>query len=272
MTKPAAPLPLQQRAELFAHLGAMEQAGVPVSQALSSLSLGAPWQAAVARLQREVKAGRSLAVAGRLSGLFSPLEVSLLQAAEQAGSPARLYQRLASQYAEQARQRKAMQSRLYLPGATLLLALLIQPLPALVGGSLSVAGYLWAVLQPLLWLALAVCAGDMGRVAPRCWRAGARVLLLPSVVLSDLYNYPPKDSYWIEKGHLPSLHPAQPLLYRTPWWSLPWQVRVQLPPVAVLVNRTLPPIAVLGVTFGEKVTRPDPSTTCPPGASSASAQ
>lgn len=156
MTKPAAPLPLQQRAELFAHLGAMEQAGVPVSQALSSLSLGAPWQAATARLQREVKAGRSLAVAGCLSGLFSPLEVSLLQAAEQAGSPARLYQRLASQYAEQARQRKAMQSRLYLPGATLLLALLIQPLPALVGGSLSVAGYLWAVLQPLLWLALAL--------------------------------------------------------------------------------------------------------------------
>ncbi len=149
-------LPLQQRAELFSHLGAMEQAGVPVSQALSSLSLGPTWQAAIARLQREVAAGRSLAVAGRVSGLLSLLEINLLQAAEQAGSPARLYQRLASQYAEQARQRQAMQARLYLPGATLLLALLIQPLPALVGGSLSVAGYLWSVLQPLLWLALAV--------------------------------------------------------------------------------------------------------------------
>lgn len=156
MTKSAVPLPLQQRAELFSHLGAMEQAGVPVSQALSSLSLGPTWQAAIARLQREVAAGRSLAVAGRVSGLLSPLEVNLLQAAEQAGSPERLYQRLASQYAEQARQRQAMQARLYLPGATLLLALLIQPLPALVGGSLSVAGYLWSVLQPLLWLALAV--------------------------------------------------------------------------------------------------------------------
>ena len=156
MSKVPVLLPLQQRAELFAHLAAMEQAGVPVGQALRTLHLGSNRQSAIARLQREVETGHSLAVAGRLSGLFSPLEVSLLQAAEQAGSPARLYQRLASQYAEQARQRKAMQSRLYLPGATLLLALLIQPLPALVGGSLSVAGYLWAVLQPLLWLALAV--------------------------------------------------------------------------------------------------------------------
>lgn len=57
-------LPLQQRAELFSHLGAMEQAGVPVSQALSSLSLGPTWRAAIARLQCEVAAGRSLAVAG----------------------------------------------------------------------------------------------------------------------------------------------------------------------------------------------------------------
>jgi general secretion pathway protein F len=45
----------------------------------------------------------------------------------------------------------------------LLLALLIQPLPAVVGGQLSIAGYLWACLWPLLLL---VALYGLGR---RAW-------------------------------------------------------------------------------------------------------
>lgn len=152
-------LPLALRAQLFAHLAALEQAGVPVAGALQSLVVPAPWQRALGSLRRLVEQGGDLASAGRRSGLFSPLEVTLLAAAQQAGSPERLYRRLAEQYEWQLRQRKALLARLYLPGATLLLALLIQPLPALVGGSLSLFGYLWSVLQPLLGLALLLWAG-----------------------------------------------------------------------------------------------------------------
>jgi general secretion pathway protein F len=46
-----------------------------------------------------------------------------------------------------------MKSRLMLPAAILLLALLVQPIPALIGGSLSVAGYVWQVLRALLLIA-----------------------------------------------------------------------------------------------------------------------
>ena len=42
-------LDLRSRAGLFAHLGAMEQAGVPIDRALASLGLGTRHEAAVRR-------------------------------------------------------------------------------------------------------------------------------------------------------------------------------------------------------------------------------
>lgn len=161
-------LPLSLRAQLFTHLATYEQAGVPLLTALQSLQLPAPWQRPLAQCRRLVEQGSDLAAAGRRSALLTPLEIELLQAAQQAGSPAPLFQRLAEQYRWQLQQRQALISRLYLPGATLLLALLIQPLPALVGGQLGLVGYLGAVLLPLSvlgmlgWLLLQL-AGPAGQ-------------------------------------------------------------------------------------------------------------
>ena len=146
------PLSLAECAQLFAHLAAMETAGVPVTQSLNSLVLPVAAMGRVNQMQRLLEQGHDLASAGGRSGLFSPLDVSLVQAAQSAGSPARLYQRMAMQYAEQAKQAKAMRTRMFMPLGVLLLALLVQPLPSLVGGSLSGGAYLWGVLQPLIIL------------------------------------------------------------------------------------------------------------------------
>lgn len=148
------PLALSERAALFAQLAALEQAGLPTDRALASVQLSPALQARVTQMAQHLQQGRDLASAGYQAGLFSALEFSLLRAAQSAGSPARIYQRLARHYEHQATQAKALRSRLLMPAGVLLLALLIQPLPALVGGSLSLLGYLWSVLQPLLVLAL----------------------------------------------------------------------------------------------------------------------
>lgn len=145
-------LDLRSRAGLFAHLGAMERAGVPIDRALVSLDLGARHEAAVKRLRQMVGGGRDLATSGQLSGVFTPLESGLVRAAQEAGALAHIYEQLAQRYEEQARHMAELRSRLLLPAGVLILALAVKPLPALVGGSLSGAGYLAAVLMPILWL------------------------------------------------------------------------------------------------------------------------
>ncbi len=144
-----APLPLAERAALFSQLAALEQAGVPVDRAFAMLQLLPATQVRIAAASAHLAKGRNLASAGQLSGLFNALETTLLQAAQSAGSPAYLYQRLAKHYAQQAQHAKTLRSRLLLPAATLLVALLVQPLPRLVAGELSLLGYAWGVLQPL---------------------------------------------------------------------------------------------------------------------------
>ncbi|WAC42909.1 type II secretion system F family protein [Pseudomonas sp. SL4(2022)] len=140
------------RAQLFSHLAAMEKAGVPVEQALLGVALPAHARAALQGVQAQVAGGRDMACAGLRSGLLTPLDSSLLGAAQASGCLAATYQRLAERYNHRAQQVAALQSRLLMPAAVLVLALFIQPLPALVGGQLSIAGYLWGVLWPLLVL------------------------------------------------------------------------------------------------------------------------
>lgn len=100
--------------------------------------------------------GVDAAKAGEQSGLFTTLEARLVRAALNAGSPARTYQRLAEYYAKRAMQWTAMKSRLMLPAFVLALALAVPPLPALITGTLGMAGYLWQVSWPVLAIAAIV--------------------------------------------------------------------------------------------------------------------
>jgi general secretion pathway protein F len=152
------PLAYRIRAELFTQLARLEAAGLPYDRAVAAISL----RGAAARRLRAMQAmsarGLDAARAGQESGLFTPLEARLIRAALNAGSPAATYQRLAQHYTQRAMQWSAMKSRLTLPASMLVLALLVPPLPALVTGSITVAGYAWQVAWPLLSIAILVMA------------------------------------------------------------------------------------------------------------------
>lgn len=170
MAANAAPLPWQLRADLFAQLGALEKAGLPAQQAFATLRLPSKFQDRVKTMQRMLARGVPLARAGRQSALFSDLEASLVDAATQAGSPAPVYERLASFYTQRAALVRTMKSRMVKPGLIMIVGLLVQPLPQFVAGDISLGYYLWHGVRPLLAIALLVF---LGRQVYRAQEGGA---------------------------------------------------------------------------------------------------
>jgi general secretion pathway protein F len=178
------PLSFQHRADLFSRLAAMEQCGLPQDKAFSLTRLPGSGQARVDEAGKRIKRGQGVADAGLASGLFTPLEAALVGAAIHAGSPASTYQRLADRHAARADEISRMKIGFIKPAATLAIALLIQPLPSLVAGSIGLGAYLWSAAAPLLLLAAIAKA-----IAPtRAWLAtslpareavDARLLRLP---------------------------------------------------------------------------------------------
>ena len=67
-----------------------------------------------------------------------------------------MYRRLADLYTQRAMQLATMKSRMMMPAFVFLLALFIQPLPQLIGGTVTVVGYLVQALRPLLVLVLSI--------------------------------------------------------------------------------------------------------------------
>jgi general secretion pathway protein F len=150
---PFKPLPYRLRAELYMQLAQMEMAGLPFDKAFALLELAAPAKLRLEATKKLTARGIDPAKAGERSGLFTRLEARLIQAALNAGSPAAMYRRLGDFYTRRAMQIATMKSRLVMPAFVLLLALCIQPLPALIGGSIGAGGYLLQVLRPVLVLA-----------------------------------------------------------------------------------------------------------------------
>ena len=150
------PMSLRIRADLFTQLAQMETAGLPFSRAIAVLNLPGAAQTRVEAMRGTTANGNDPVTAGERSGLFTKLETRLIRAALNAGSPAGMYRRLADHYNDRATQLATMKSRLMLPAFTFVLALLIQPLPALVGGTIGVTGYLWGVIKPLSLIALSI--------------------------------------------------------------------------------------------------------------------
>ena len=150
------PLPYSIRAELFLQLSRLEAAGVPYGRAVATIALAAPAAQRLKTMQALSARGIDAAKAGEQSGLFTRLEARLIRAALNAGSPAPTYQRLAEYYSARARQWMAIKSRLTLPAVVLAIALVVQPLPALVSGAVGVIGYAWQVISPVLVIAAIV--------------------------------------------------------------------------------------------------------------------
>jgi len=139
-------LPAAVSARLHLQLATLERAGIAPLQALAMLELPASEQGRARQAKQLLEAGQPLALAGRLAGLFTPLEAAVIAAACVGGSPALAHQRLGERANTRAAQAKALRSRLLLPAFVLLLALLVMPLPALVAGSLSPVWYLGRIV------------------------------------------------------------------------------------------------------------------------------
>ena len=146
------------RAEIFLQLAQLERAGLPYDRALAAMSVPAAARPRLKAMQALSARGIEPAKAGEQSGLFTKLEARLVRAAWIAGSPAPTYKRLAEHYSQRAMQATAIRSRLVLPAFVLVIALLVQPLPALVSGTIGMAGYATQVIFWLLSIAAIVVA------------------------------------------------------------------------------------------------------------------
>lgn len=177
-TRLPALLSTRLRAEVFAHLAAMEQAGLPAQKAWGLLKLPAPWQPRVDAVKKAVGRGSNPAIAAQSAGLFSTLEAKLVIAALTAGSPARAYRRLAERCALRAHTQSQLRSRFALPVAVWVVACVIAPVPPWVAGTLSTAGYLWQVAKPLVSLLLIAGAAMFLLAQPR---SDAWLLKLPTL-------------------------------------------------------------------------------------------
>ncbi len=154
-------LPWQVRAELYSQLATLERAGLATGHALATINLPARYQPHLESMRKALTRGKTIAQAGAQAGIFNSLETALIAAACQAGSPAATYTRLAEQAALHARLAKQIRAKLALPALMLLLGLLINPLPALIMGTLSAGGYLLGIVMPLAAIAVMYLLGKL---------------------------------------------------------------------------------------------------------------
>ena len=144
------------RADLFSQLAAMEDAGLPFDKVIDIVHLPPGEAARLKETRKWIRRGVGIAEAGRRSGLFTPLEASLVRMATLSGSPARTYHLIADQCARRAARIKAVRSRMLPPAVMIAVWILLKPVPALVTGTLTLSGYLAKDLLP--WIAAGVAA------------------------------------------------------------------------------------------------------------------
>lgn len=175
LSGPPAPMRFHIRADLFGQLAAMEEAGLPFEKILDIVHLPPNERGRLKEMRKWIRRGSGVAKSGLKSGLFTPLEATLVSAATTSGSPARTYRLLADQCARRAARIKAMKSRMALPAVMIALAIILGPVPSLVAGSMTLTRYLAGHLLP--WMAAGVVAylllGYLRRQrpdAPSSWR------------------------------------------------------------------------------------------------------
>lgn len=105
-------------------------------------------------MRRGLQSGHVLAESGFKAGVFGGNQKVLIEAAESGGRLATVYGQLADHYREWSRSLHRVRSRLYLPALFLLLALLVQPLPSLVIGTISGGQYLLSVFGVVMVIVL----------------------------------------------------------------------------------------------------------------------
>jgi type II secretory pathway component PulF len=156
LSGPPIPMKFSVRADLFGQLATLEEAGLPFDRVLDIVHLPPNEHARLKATRRGIKRGLGIAEAGLRSGLFTPLEASLVRTATMSGSPARTYRLIADQCARRAARVKALQSRLTIPAIMIAVWIILGPVPDLITGSLTLSSYLTRHLLP--WIGMGVAA------------------------------------------------------------------------------------------------------------------
>ncbi len=150
------PLQFNVRADFFGQLATMEEAGLPFEKVLDIVHLPSKERSRLETMRKGIKRGLGIADAGLRSGLFTPLEASLVRSATVSGSPVRTYRLMAEQCARRAARVKAIKSRMLLPALMVALLIILKPVPYLISGSLTLSGYVIKDLLP--WIGVGVIA------------------------------------------------------------------------------------------------------------------
>ncbi|MEJ2521949.1 MAG: type II secretion system F family protein, partial [Gammaproteobacteria bacterium] len=177
----------RQLSSLFSQLAVLDRAGMPPDKALIAAS-DAATKALRQRLERTadlVRRGTPIGPAAARAGLVDSLDAAVLEAAGLAGSMEDAFRRLADRHARADTRWRQVRSRLWLPGAVLVLGAVVAPLPALVAGRLDAADYVAGVFGSLAFLAgglaLAVKAGKWLRDTPLRRRFDAALIRAPLI-------------------------------------------------------------------------------------------
>ncbi len=142
------------RGEFFCGLSRTLSAGMPADRALKVLADfdHRNLDAAIMRMAALVRAGQTLAEAGKLAGVLAPVDVELVRAAEQSGSMVDTAARLAAHYTDRWSRGRRLRANLAMPALVLVIGVFILPVPALVAGRLAPADYVNVTVLPLLLL------------------------------------------------------------------------------------------------------------------------
>jgi type II secretory pathway component PulF len=137
--KRLAPLDGELKASIYLQLSQLDRAGIAPLQALPKIQAKEA-QPRIKALLRRLEAGAPLSQAGRQTGLFDQFDSAAIAAGEASGNYP--FAQLGELHRTRARRRAKARSRMWLPLAVLLLALMVRPLPELVGGGLGIGEYL----------------------------------------------------------------------------------------------------------------------------------
>lgn len=145
----------EYRANIYLQLARLEDAGLSVQQAVELLQKSNhKLHKQLQQLRRYLKSGSTIAESGFRAGIFSASDKDLLQAGESSGNLGSIYKQLANYYGQKTKRARKIKSQCYLPFVILIIALFVQPLPALISNEISGLDYLMLSVGRLFKVAL----------------------------------------------------------------------------------------------------------------------
>lgn len=149
------PLSANTSADIYLQLSSLEEAGLSTQQTFDLLKkTDQKIQGRIQQLQKHLKLGRTIAESGVKAGVFNTYDKDLLAAGESSGKLSNIYRQLAEHYAGKAKRARRIKSQCFLPAITLIIAVFLQPLPALVTSEISGMDYLLSSAGLLIKIAL----------------------------------------------------------------------------------------------------------------------